>query len=124
VFIDRNISTLKGKDLISLHLKLIPGIGNLFIGMEEKLLYKIHIIGDVQGVGFRWSALRVAQNLNIKGFVKNLPSGDVYIEAEGEEKQLDTFVEWCNRGPGFGHVESVNADISPAVNYTDFRIEF
>lgn len=124
MFINCIRSSLKGKDLISLHLNLIPAIGNLFIRMEEKLLYKIHIIGDVQGVGFRWSALRVAQNLNIKGFIKNLPSGDVYIEAEGEEKQLNIFVEWCKRGPGFGHVESVNADTSPAVNYTDFRIEF
>ena len=91
--------------------------------MEEKLLYKIHVRGRVQGVGFRWSAVREARNRGIKGFVKNLSDGSVYIEAEGSMKQLNTFVEWCKKGPGFGLVDSVNVDTSPPVNYNDFRIE-
>jgi acylphosphatase len=91
--------------------------------MEEKLLYKIHITGHVQGVGFRWSAVNEARNRDIKGFVRNLPDGNVYIEAEGSIEQLNMFVEWCKKGPGFGFVESVNVDIVPPVNYTDFRIE-
>ena len=91
--------------------------------MEEKLLYKIHVRGRVQGVGFRWSAVREARNLGIKGFVKNLSDGSVYIEAEGSMKQLSTFVEWCKKGPGFGYVESVDIDTSPPVDYTDFHIE-
>ncbi|QER67308.1 acylphosphatase [Paucilactobacillus nenjiangensis] len=44
---------------------------------------KITVTGRVQRVGFRWSVVSLAQRLNIKGFVKNLPNGDVYIEAEG-----------------------------------------
>ena len=91
--------------------------------MEEKLLYKIHVRGRVQGVGFRWSAVREARNQGIKGFVKNLSDGSVYIEAEGSMKQLNTFVEWCKKGPGFGYVESVDIDTSPPVDYTDFHIE-
>lgn len=89
--------------------------------MEEKLLYKIHVSGYVQGVGFRWSTLRTAKNLGITGFVKNLPDGGVYIEAEGSGKQLKSFVDWCINGPG--HVEAVTADQYPPVNYNDFRIE-
>ena len=42
---------------------------------------KITVTGRVQRVGFRWSVASLAQRLNIKGFVKNLPNGDVYIEA-------------------------------------------
>jgi acylphosphatase len=91
--------------------------------MEEKLLYKIRVTGQVQGVGFRWRATKEAKNLDIKGFVKNLSDGSVYIEAEGSVIQLDMFVEWCKTGPGFGFVESVNIDISPIINYKDFRIE-
>jgi acylphosphatase len=91
--------------------------------MEEKLLYKIHVTGHVQGVGFRWSAIREARNRDIKGFIKNLSNGNVYIEAEGSIDQLNIFVEWCKKGPGFGFVESVNIDSFPPVNYTDFRIE-
>ena len=89
--------------------------------MEEKLLYKIHVRGYVQGVGFRWSAAREAKNLGITGFVKNLSDGSVYMEAEGSSAQLKLFTEWCKKGPGF--VESVDIESSPAANYQDFRIE-
>ncbi|HBC79972.1 MAG TPA: acylphosphatase [Bacteroidales bacterium] len=89
--------------------------------MEEKLLYKIHIKGYVQGVGFRWRTLREAVSRDIKGLVKNMPDGSVYIEAEGTRKQIRDFVEWCKKGPG--HVESVTADPYPPVNYKEFRVE-
>ena len=92
--------------------------------MEEKLLYKIHVAGRVQGVGFRRSAVSEARYRGIKGFVKNLSDGSVYIEAEGSVEQLNAFVEWCKKGPGFGFVESVKADKFRPVNYTGFRIEF
>jgi len=87
------------------------------------LLYKIHVRGRVQGVGFRWSAAKEARSRGITGYVKNLPDGSVYIEAEGSREQLDFFTEWCRRGPGFGNVESVNIDTLPPVNYSEFRIE-
>jgi acylphosphatase len=92
--------------------------------MDKKLLYKIHIKGRVQGVGFRWSAAHEAKNRGITGFVKNLSDGSVYIEAEGSGEHLNAFIEWCKKGPTFGFVESVTADPYPAVNYTDFRIEY
>ena len=90
--------------------------------MDEKLLYKIHIMGRVQGVGFRWSAANEARNRNIKGYVKNLSDGSVYLEAEGSLIQLNIFVDWCKKGPAFGSVESVTIDTAPPVNYLDFRI--
>lgn len=91
--------------------------------MDQKLLYKIYVTGHVQGVGFRWSAANEARNMGLNGFVKNLSDGRVYIEAEGSVKQLDTFVDWCKRGPVTGFVESVNVDTLPPVNYAGFRIE-
>jgi len=60
--------------------------------MEKKLLYKIQITGDVQGVGFRWSAANEARSRGINGFVKNETDGTVYIEAEGYRDQLNYFV--------------------------------
>ena len=92
--------------------------------MEEILLYKIHVSGRVQGVGFRWSAAIEAKKLGITGFVKNLSNGSVYIEAEGSREQLNAYVEWCNKGPSFGFVESVTIEAFPHVNYKDFRIEY
>jgi len=92
--------------------------------IENKLLYKIHVTGQVQGVGFRWSAASEARSRGITGYVKNLPNGSVYIEAEGSREQLNAYVEWCKIGPGIGFVESVNADPFPPVNYTDFLIKY
>ena len=90
--------------------------------MESRLLYKIHVTGHVQGVGFRWNAAKEARDLGIKGFIQNLTDGSVYIEAEGTLMQLTTFVEWCKRGPTFGYVDSVKVDTVPPVNHPDFRI--
>lgn len=53
-----------------------------------------------------------------------MSDGSVYIEAEGSAEQLCKFVEWCKRGPGFGHVESVTIDEYPPVNYREFSIEY
>ena len=92
--------------------------------MEEKLLFRIQVTGRVQGVGFRWSAAREARNLGIRGLVKNLSNGSVYIEAEGHAEQLKAYVEWCKKGPGAGYVESAITEELVPVNYTDFRIEY
>jgi acylphosphatase len=92
--------------------------------MEKKLLYKIHVTGRVQGVGFRWSAAIEARSRGITGFVKNLANGSVYIEAEGSREQLNAYVEWCKAGTVHSFVESVNTDIFPPANYKDFQIEY
>lgn len=91
--------------------------------MDNKLLYKIRIRGSVQGVGFRWSAVREARNLSIAGYVKNMSDGSVYIEAEGSEQNLIRFIEWCKRGPAYGYVDSVETEQFPPANYREFRIE-
>lgn len=91
--------------------------------MAEKILYRIHIKGFVQGVGFRWNAAREARSRGITGFVKNMPDGSVYIEAEGSTEILDDYVSWCRLGPAFSAVESVAVDPSQPAGYTEFIIE-
>lgn len=73
----------------------------------RKIHRNITVIGRVQGVGFRFSCRTMAQSLGIKGFVKNLYNGDVYIEAEGTEVQMQHFVQWCHTGPGYANVDHV-----------------
>ena len=90
--------------------------------MEDKILYRIYVKGRVQGVGFRFSAVREARIRGITGFVKNQYDGSVYIEAEGSQEQLLEFVEWCRKGPGF--VKSVTADPGEVENYSDFTVEY
>ena len=90
--------------------------------MGDKILYKITVRGRVQGVGFRWNAAHEARSRGIKGFVKNLSDGSVYIEAEGEKEILDDFAEWCRSGPPFSSVDSVEINSFPSAGYSTFII--
>jgi acylphosphatase len=89
-----------------------------------KTLYKIKVTGRVQGVGFRHGAASVARYAGIKGFVKNEADGSVYIEAEGNRNELDEFVKWCRKGPGFGNVENVSIETGTPKNHTKFQIKY
>ena len=52
----------------------------------------VHYSGWVQGVGFRFTADRIASRFAVDGFVKNLPDGRVMLVAEGEPKELERFL--------------------------------
>ncbi len=88
----------------------------------EKILYKITVKGRVQGVGYRYSANSQARFLGLKGIVKNLSNGNVYIEAEGTRDQLTEFVIWCKKGSGYGQVDFVDVESAESKNYSKFNI--
>ena len=82
----------------------------------------ILVKGKVQGVFFRASTKAVADQLGVKGLVKNLPSGDVYIEAEGDDFSLESFLEWCHEGPLQASVQNVEVVEGEVKNYRNFEI--
>ncbi|HEY0743137.1 MAG TPA: acylphosphatase [Chryseosolibacter sp.] len=84
--------------------------------------YNITVAGRVQGVFFRASTKTSADHLNIHGFVKNLPDGTVYIEAEGEDENLKLFLEWCSQGPKAARVDSCEVHESEIKNFKHFEI--
>ena len=49
--------------------------------------------GTVQGVGFRFTATRIAEHFEIAGFVRNLADGKVELVAEGDEVVLKDFLK-------------------------------
>lgn len=52
----------------------------------------VFFTGRVQGVGFRYTALQVAKEFEISGWVRNLPDGRVQLEAEGAPQTVKDFV--------------------------------
>lgn len=82
----------------------------------------ITVRGKVQGVFFRASTKAVANQLGVKGLVKNQKDGTVYIEAEASEMFLDMFVEWCEKGPEKAVVEKVEVTDGEIKNYTNFEV--
>jgi len=82
----------------------------------------ITIKGKVQGVMFRASTKAVADQLGIKGNVRNLPNGDVFIEAEGDKMSLELFLEFCHEGPEHAEVDSVESNEGELKNYRNFEV--
>lgn len=74
---------------------------------------RTHVIisGDVQGVGFRFHTRIKARNLGLKGFVRNLDSGDVEAVFEGEEDKVKEIIDWCKKGPDSALVKDVKVEI-------------
>lgn len=83
----------------------------------------IRIVGRVQGVMYRKHTLIEAQRLGLTGWVKNLPDGSVFVEAEGSPEKLDGFIAWCRTGPPLAGVEDVLISEGPLRGFTGFRIE-
>ncbi|MFQ5809249.1 MAG: acylphosphatase [Armatimonadota bacterium] len=65
------------------------------------------VTGRVQGVNFRYHTVIKARRLGIVGYVRNLPGGEVEVEAEGEREPLERLLEFLHRGPSHAHVRGV-----------------
>lgn len=73
-------------------------------------------------MGFRWSAKEMADKYQITGFVRNVGEDYLYIEAEGEENQLNQFLAWCRKGPFFARVERVEKGEGERKGFTEFEV--
>ncbi len=85
--------------------------------------YNIKVFGRVQGVYFRQGTKAVADQLGIVGWVRNEEDGSVYIEAEGDEFSMDSFLDWCNEGPDRAIVEKVEKEEAALQNFTNFIVK-
>lgn len=73
---------------------------------EQKRL-RVEILGDVQGVGFRFFAERRAIQLGLHGWVRNRYDGAVEVEAEGRVDDLDQFLAGLRQGPRSARIEDI-----------------
>lgn len=81
-------------------------------------------IGRVQGVGFRNFVKNAAQKLGLAGYVKNLPSGDVEVVAEGTADAVEELRMQLWKGPMFSNVVKVIEDTCETEGeYTSFKIQ-
>ncbi len=86
---------------------------------------KMTISGLVQGVGFRYTAKMLADRLQVKGIIRNLMNGDVYIEAQGEEENLKRFVAEIKDSPSpAARVSNVKISEINLGDYQDFSVVF
>ena len=76
----------------------------------------MHVIvsGSVQGVGYRYTARMIANEVGVTGWVRNRRDGTVEAEVEGTPDQVDEMLAWMAEGPPGAGVESAHvADAVP-----------
>jgi acylphosphatase len=97
------------------------------MSMEDngKVAYALKIHGMVQGVGFRYSAVRAARSAGVNGWVRNERDGTVGIFCEGDKEAVDRFVSWCKKGPPAANVRNVDVEEKTyRGRYRDFSVAF
>ena len=71
---------------------------------------KIIVKGTVQGVFYRQFVKAQAEDLKLRGFCRNLDSGDVEIIVEGEQENLGRFARSLEKGPEHSQIRSVQVE--------------
>ncbi len=91
--------------------------------MNKQVRAEITVAGRVQGVGFRYFVMRNAEELGVTGWTKNLPTGEVFIIAEGRRDVLEELYARLQCGPSSARVEQ-HSIIWQAANaeYTRFAV--
>ena len=86
---------------------------------------QIIIQGLVQGVGYRFFAIDLARQYNVRGYVRNLPDGCVEVIAEGDKGILNDFINRLKIGSASAHVTGINVDWSDEeYGFDNFDIRF
>ncbi|MDP2921788.1 MAG: acylphosphatase [Candidatus Omnitrophota bacterium] len=81
--------------------------------------------GNVQGVGFRYTAEDIAESLGLKGWVKNLSDGRVEVVAEGDEKDLKEFLDKISNGQMARYIKDTEVSWEKATKEFDsFEVAF
>lgn len=85
--------------------------------------YHLLISGRVQGVSYRFNAWQQAKQLELTGWVRNLPDGRVEMYIEGDADRLDNMIKWAQTGPRFATVTDMAINEKTSRNeYSDFQI--
>ena len=86
---------------------------------------EIIVSGRVQGVCYRAFVLYRANELNIKGYTKNLINGKVKVIATGEDGIMDVFINMLKEGPSMARVDDIQtSEIIIGEEFLDFKIKY
>ncbi|MBN2738465.1 MAG: acylphosphatase [Spirochaetales bacterium] len=91
---------------------------------EIKAIYAL-AFGRVQGVGFRYSTVKRALALGLKGYARNMSDGSVEVMAEGSAEAIEKLVKYLKQGPPAARVDRLDFRyLSPKGYYRSFNVEY
>jgi acylphosphatase len=104
---------------------VLPFGANPVVEHEEAFQRReVYYRGRVQGVGFRYTAVRIAARFQVTGFVRNLPDGRVYLVAEGPPKEVNEFLEAIEQVMG-RYIRGKTETTGPATGeFRDFGVRY
>ncbi|MFG2827593.1 acylphosphatase [Streptomyces sp. NPDC048434] len=82
---------------------------------------RVVVSGDVQGVFFRDTCRRTADEQGVAGWVRNLPDGTVEAVFEGEPEPVQKLVDWAREGPPMATVNTVSVHEEEPEGLTGFE---
>ena len=86
---------------------------------------EIIVSGRVQGVCYRAFVLHRANELNIKGYAKNMVNGNVKVIAIGEDNTMNIFIDMLKEGPSMARVDNIQtSEIIIGEEFSDFSIKY
>lgn len=91
----------------------------------DKHMRRITVHGKVQGVGYRFFAVRVARRMGLKGWVQNMPDGTVVAYVEGNRTVIDEWLEDLREGPRYSSVTVIEQELMEFTGrLQDFDVRF
>ena len=88
--------------------------------MRQRVVFK----GQVQGVGFRYTAALTARGFQITGYVRNLPDGTVELVAEGERAEVSGFITEINGQMRVNICSCIKTSEPETGEFIDFSIRY
>lgn len=87
--------------------------------------YHLTITGRVQGVGFRGTTMMLARRLGLSGYVANRVDGSVYVEVQGDQNVVKSFInKMCDGPTPYARVDHVDIQQAELSKYNDFTVRF
>lgn len=89
-----------------------------------KIAMRVFVKGRVQGIGYRWFARENASDLQLTGYVRNLPNGEVEVFVEGDQSKIMDYLGRLRQGPSMAMVTDIEINQYPYENrFKKFKVE-
>ena len=83
---------------------------------------RVKIKGVVQGVFFRKFIKENADELGVRGFVRNLEDGRIEIVIEGRDEKVNELLEKCKKGPKHSEIKEIEVEEIKHQGFQDFKV--
>ncbi|HII05847.1 MAG TPA: acylphosphatase [Methanotrichaceae archaeon] len=85
---------------------------------------RVRVSGRVQGVGYRYFAKTHATELEVKGWVRNLPGGGVESLLQGEKQKVGELLNLMKTGPAQAMVSGMDISDIQCKELEDFKVVY